>query len=286
MKRVLVTGATGTVGREVILSLQPHTDQISLLAGVRKLGDFRDNSTVQEVQFDFEDPGSFDAALQNVDTLFLLRPPQISQAKKYFEPIVSTAKRQQVKHIVFLSVQGADTNSVIPHHTIEELIKPSGIDYTFLRPAYFMQNFLTTLRKDLVEKHRVFLPAGKAKFTVVDVRDIGRVAAEVIMHSEEHRNQAYDLTNQELLSFGEMAQVLTKELKTPIRYESPNLLKFFIAKKKQGVATPMVLIMIMLHYLPRFSSPPPLSNSVQQITGQAPYTFEQFVSDHGDQLLQ
>ncbi|MEM9675490.1 MAG: NmrA family NAD(P)-binding protein [Bacteroidota bacterium] len=286
MKRVLVTGATGTVGREVIRSLRLHANQVYLVAGVRKSGDFRVNDTAEEVRFDFDDSSSFDAALQDVDTLFLLRPPQISQAKKYFEPIISVAQKQRVKHIVFLSVQGADTNSVIPHHIIEELIKPSGIDYTFLRPAYFMQNFLTTLRKDLVEKHRVFLPAGKAKLTVVDVRDIGRVAAKRILHSEEYRNQAYDLTNQELLGFGDMAQTLTEGLEKPIRYESPNLLKFFITKKKQGIATSMVLVMTMLHYLPRFSSPPPLSDWVQKITGQAPYTFEQFVNDHRDQLLQ
>lgn len=234
MTRVLVTGATGTVGQEVIRSLQPHTDQVILVAGVRKLGDFRDNETVKEVRFDFEDPSSLDPALRNVDTLFLLRPPQLSQAKKYFEPIISVARAQRVKHIVFLSVQGADSNSIIPQHTIEELIKPSGIDYTFLRPAYFMQNFLTTLRKDLVDEHRVFLPAGKAKFTVVDVRDIGRVAAEVILHPGKHRNQAYDLTNQELLSFGEIAQLLTEVLKTPIRYESPNLMKFFFTKKSRA----------------------------------------------------
>lgn len=285
MKRVLVTGATGTVGGEVIRSLQPHTDQVAIVAGVRKLGDFRNNETVQEIRFDFEDSSSFEPALQQVDALFLLRPPQISQAKKYFEPIISAAQTQQVKHIIFLSVQGADTNSVIPHHTIEELIKPSGITYTFLRPAYFMQNFLTTLRKDLVEKHRIFLPAGKAKFTVIDVRDIGRVAAEAILHPEQHQNKAYNLTNQELLSFGEMARMLAKGLETPIRYESPNLVKFFITKKRQDVATPMALVMIMLHYLPRFSSPPPISDSVQQITKQVPFTFEQFVRDHRDQLL-
>lgn len=286
MKRVLVTGATGTVGQEVIRCLQPQADELELVAGVRSLGKFLDNNTIQEAWFDFENSGSFEPALHGVDILFLLRPPQISQAKKYFEPIISTAQTQRVKHIVFLSVQGAGTNSIIPHHTIEQLLKQSEIDYTFLRPAYFMQNFLTTLRKDLVERQRIFLPAGKAKFTVVDVRDIGQVAAEVILHPEEYRDQTYDLTNRELLSFGEMAQQLTEGLGVPIRYESPNLLKFFITKRKQGVVTPMVLVMIMLHYLPRFSSPPPLSDSVLQITSRAPYSFEQFVHDYRTQLLQ
>jgi len=286
MKQVLITGATGTVGREVVRSLQPHTDQVAFIAGVRNLTDHQHSDSIREVRFDFEDPSSFEPALQGIDTLFLLRPPQISQAKKYFKPIISAAQTQQVQHIVFLSVQGADSNSIIPHHTIEKLIKSSGISYTFLRPAYFMQNFLTTLKKDLVERHCVFLPAGKAKFTVIDVRDIGQVAAEAILHPEGHQNQAYDLTNQELLSFGKMAKLLSDGLGTPIRYESPNPLKFFFTKKKQGASTAMTLVMIMLHYLPRFSSPPPLSNSVSEVTGQAPYTFKQFVDDHRTQLLQ
>ncbi len=286
MRRVLVTGATGTVGREVIRSLQPYPDQLEIIAGVRRPVNHHRSSFIHEAHFDFEDSSSFEPALQGIDTLFLLRPPQISQAKKYFEPIISAARTQQIKHIVFLSVQGADTNSVIPHHTIEKLVKQSGIDYTFLRPAYFMQNFLTTLKEDLVEKHRIFLPAGKAKFTLVDVRNIGQVAAEAILHPEEHQNQAYDLTNQELLSFGEMAELLSEGLDTPIRYESADLLSFFLAKKKQGVAIPMILVMIMLHYLPRFGSPPLLSNNVQKITRQAPYTFEQFVQEHQDELLQ
>jgi len=80
----------------------------------------------------------------------LLRPPQISDVKKYFAPLVETAKKSSIKHIVFLSVQGVDNSKIIPHHKIEKSIVDSKIIYTFLRPAYFMQNFTTTLRNDLV----------------------------------------------------------------------------------------------------------------------------------------
>ncbi|MDP5140566.1 MAG: NmrA family NAD(P)-binding protein, partial [Spirosomaceae bacterium] len=91
--------------------------------------------------------------------------------------------------------QGAEDNSVIPHHKIERLIIDSGISYTFLRPAYFMQNFTTTLRKELVENNRIFLPAGEAKFTLVDVQDVGKVAAETLLSSDKHVNIGYDLTS-------------------------------------------------------------------------------------------
>ena len=80
----------------------------------------------------------------------MLRPPQISDVKKYFAPLVETAKKSSIKHIVFLSVQGVDNSKIIPHHKIEKSIVDSKIIYTFLRPAYFMQNFTTTLRNDLV----------------------------------------------------------------------------------------------------------------------------------------
>ena len=71
--------------------------------------------------------------------------------------------------------KGAENNRFIPNHKTEQLLICSGLAYTLLRPAYFMQNFTTTLRADLVERHRIFLPAGRARFTLIDVDDISRV---------------------------------------------------------------------------------------------------------------
>ncbi|WP_373511407.1 NmrA family NAD(P)-binding protein, partial [Persicitalea sp.] len=113
---------------------------------------------------------------------------------------------------MFLSVQGALGNRFIPHHKIEKLIMKSGMAYTFLRPAYFMQNFTTTLYHDLTTRRLIYLPADNAKFTLIDVRDIGEVAAQALVNPTRYVNQGYDLTSEKPLDFQQMAEKLSQIL--------------------------------------------------------------------------
>ena len=189
-----------------------------------------------------------------------------------------------ISHIVFLSVQGVEKSKIIPHHKIEKLILESKIGYTFLRPAYFMQNFTTTLRHDLVQNKRIFLPAGSSKFTLVDVADVGEVAAKVLIEPLKHLNQIYELTCNERLTFSQMAAELSKLLNTDIRYESPSIAKFFLVKRKERMPTMLTVVMIMLHYLPRFQKEPAISDCVKQITGHQPNTFGQFIVENRENL--
>ena len=215
MTKVLILGATGNVGIEVLSALKKLDHQLEIYAGVRdtefgneKLSDFN----IKTIKFDFMNIETFLPALRYFDVLFLLRPPQISDVKKYFAPLIETAMKSSIKHIVFLSVQGVENSKIIPHHKIEKLIVNSKISYTFLRPAYFMQNFITTLRNDLVNNYIIYLPAGQAKFTIIDAEDIGYVAAKVIIEPQNHINKSYELTNNETLTFAEMAVKLVQKL--------------------------------------------------------------------------
>lgn len=283
MTKVLITGATGNVGTEVIKSLQKIDHHLDIYAGVRNLHEDRiklSNYKVNFSQFDFANTETYKTALDGCEILFLLRPPQISEVKKYFKPIIDICKEIGVKHIVFLSVQGVENSKIIPHHKIEKLILDSKIPYTFLRPAYFMQNFNTSLHKDLVNKKRIFLPAGNAKFTLIDVRDIGEVSATILTNISEFINQTYELTGEEKLTFLEMAKILSDNLRTDIQYISPNLLNFFLAKRREKTPLMFVLVMIMLHYFPRFQKEPETTNWVQIITNRQPTKFEQFISDN------
>ena len=108
MKKILITGATGNVGMEVIKSLAMlnHTNQVYL--GVRNVQADKQklqNFNAQLLPFDFTNCDTFQSALTDIDILFLLRPPQISEVKKYFKPLIDSAVKNGVKHIVFLSVQ-------------------------------------------------------------------------------------------------------------------------------------------------------------------------------------
>jgi len=282
LKKILITGSTGNVGRKVIQYLHLAKGDFKILAGVRDIddsGDFWEKKT-EFIHFDFGDLDSIKNALRQIDILFLLRPPQLADVQKYFNPVIKIAEEENIEQIVFLSVQGAENNSFIPHYKIEQLIKESSLSYTFLRPAYFMQNFTTTLKEDIIKKKEVFLPAGKAKFTLVDLEDVGRTGAQVLLHPEQHSNKAYDLTNQEQLTFGQMTSKFKEELGIDIRFRSPNLLHFYWRKRKEGVPTMLILVMIMLHYLPRFQATPPTTNWVEKITGEPPNSFRSFVQQN------
>ena len=283
MAKVLITGATGNVGTAVIDALSKLQHNLDLYAGVRAINEDKNkfaNYTIQFSKFDFTDFTSYQPALAGCDILFLLRPPQISEVEKYFKPIVDTCKAEGVKHIVFLSVQGVENSKIIPHHKIEQLLVESKIAYTFLRPAYFMQNFTTTLRHDLIQHQQIYLPASRAKFTLIDVRDIGKVAAKILINISAHINQSYDLTSKESLTFSEMAETLSRNLGIDIRFKSPNLIHFFLTKRKEKMPTMLILVMIMLHYFPRFQKGPEITDWVEKITGRAPTSFEKFIHDH------
>ncbi len=147
-----------------------------------------------------------------------------------------------------------------------------------------MQNFTTTLRNDLVNNQRIYLPAGQAKFTVIDAEDIGSVAAKVLTEPQNHINKSYELTNKETLTFTEMTEKISKGTGKTIKFISPNLLQFFLTKRKEHMPTMLILVMIMLHYFPRFQKTPKTTQWVKIITGQEPKSFSDFVLTNKNQL--
>ena len=280
MQKLFITGASGNVGISVLKALHTIKHQLSLVAGVQNIekGQFAlSNFDTQLILFDFTNISTYKNALAGIDILFLLRPPQISDTEKYFKPLIKVCVDVGVKHIVFLSVQGVQKSKMIPHYKIEKLIVDSNINYTFLRPAYFMQNFLTSLNKDLVKNKIIYLPAGNAKFTIVDVVDVGNVAAFVLTNINLHINKKYELTNNEKLTFAEMVKILSIKLNVYIHYKSPSILSFFVKKKIEKMPTMLVLVMIMLHFLPRFRKEPNTTNCINEITNSVPNSFEKFI---------
>ena len=272
MQNILITGATGNVGKAVLKHFSPEKDQ-QLFTAVPN-PDLQNDS---QLYLDFYDPEGAKPALAKTDVLFLLRPPQISDVNRCFEPLIKTAKEQGVNHIVFLSVQGADTISFIPHAKIEKLITNHQIPYTFIRPSYFMQNLTTQFPDDIRNHDRIFIPAGNAKFLWVDVNDIGKAIARVLEDSHSHVNQVYTITGKKVYTFKEIATMLSNVLGRTITYKSPNLLKFYLVKRKAGMPAPFIFVMIALHFLPRFSKPPRPSDDLQNLTGEEPTGLKEFI---------
>ncbi|MDD4967944.1 MAG: NmrA family NAD(P)-binding protein [Paludibacter sp.] len=281
MRRILITGATGNIGMEVIRFLYEGKTENQLIAGVRDISKakkvFSKYPQLEYVSFDFEDSGTFDQALENTDTIFLLRPPHISDVPRYFQPLIAKISQKGIRRVVFLSVQGAETSKIIPHNKIEKLIREYGLEYIFMRPGYFMQNLTTTLIRDIQLKRQIILPAGNAKFNWIDVEDIGAVAAKLLESFDTYKNQAIELTGTENENFPTVTTLLNKITGENIEYININPFKFYQIKKKESVPTGMIIVMILLHFIPRFQKEPRISDSFERITGKKPGTLREFI---------
>ncbi len=289
MATILVTGATGNVGSEVIRYLFEGNKEHHVIAAVRNVAEdmaqFTDYPTLDYYHFDFSDPTTFAPALKEVDYVFLLRPPQMGDVEDGLVPLLDQIKEAGVAGVVLLSVQGADKSRLIPHHQAEVAIREREIPYVFLRPSYFMQNLTTTLYADIRDKRKIILPAGTAEFLWVDVANIGEAAAAVFNNFHLHAGQALDITGTERENFYTVAALISRVIPGKIKFYSPNLLHFIWIKKREGVDTGMVVVLTLLHYLKRFQARPPISDNYHRLTGKQPTTLEEFISREREKFM-
>lgn len=281
MSNILITGATGNIGSEVIRYLHEIRSPNKIIAAVRDIEKSKKYlekyKEIEYRQFDFEDYSSFNQAFKDINRLFILRPPHISNVNKYFKPFLKAAKDNGVNEVIFLSVQGAEKSKIIPHNKIERLIKETGFEYIFLRPSYFMQNLTTTLMSDIKHQRSIILPAGNAKFNWIDVQNIAEVAAILLDNFPKYRNRALELTGPENINFKGVVALINQVVDEPIKYRSVNPIRFYRIKKRQGMKRAMIMVMIMLHFLPRFQRQPVVSYYYEQLTSKKTNDLRSFI---------
>jgi uncharacterized protein YbjT (DUF2867 family) len=276
--KFLITGATGNVGTAVINQLMG--EPIHITAGVRNLEKAR-RQLGQRVDRYYHLDFATQAGLALDETytaILLIRPPQLGDAKRYFEPFIAAIPK--ATKVVFLSVQGADKKGYLPHAKIEELIRHYQLDHVFLRPSYFMENLVTTLYDELHKRQQIFLPAGHLKLNWVAVADVARVAKQALLGQVQQ--PAVEITSDQVWDFGTVVDLINAECQTRLRYESPSLLRYVVVCVWRGYDPGYLLVMLLLHYLPRFAEPPQPTNTVKSLTGQPPKSLRQFVQEHCD----
>jgi uncharacterized protein YbjT (DUF2867 family) len=187
-----------------------------------------------------------------------------------------------VKHIVYLSQLHASPDSPLRflryHAAVEEALRESGMSYTNLRPNLYMQGLLM-IGKSIASEGRFFAPAGDARVSVVDVRDVASVAVAALTHTG-HEGKTYDLTGPEALTHGEMAAQLSQALDRPVTFV--DLPEPVFREGLRGLHMPDWqadgLIEDYAHY--RRGEATSISSSVEEATGQPPRTFRQFARDN------
>lgn len=299
---ILVTGATGNVGRPLVRALLAGGHAVRALAtdparaaavlgaeGGERLSVARLSfARLSFARLDFGDPATFAAAFGGAEALFLMRPPAIGDAAVVVRAL-EAARAGGVRRVAFLSVQGAERNPVVPHHAIERhLLRAAADDGAFaptlLRPAFFMQNLSTTHAADVRERGELFVPAGDGRTAFVDARDVGAAAARVLgargAEAAAHAGRGYTLTGREALTYDEVAEILTRVLGRRIVYARPGALRFYRAMRRRGHPRGFAAVMVALYTTARLGLAGELSPELEQLLGRAPTGLATFARDH------
>lgn len=255
---VLVTGARGTVGRDVVRLLRER--QVPVRAASR--------GTVP--RFDLTDPSTWPGVLDGVDRLFLVRPPAVHAVHRDVVPFLRSARAAGVRHVVLLSVQGADRLTVTPHARLEAWLRGSGCGWTFVRPSFFVQN-LTGVHAPDVARGRLVLPAGRGRTAFVDSRDVARVAVEALADPVAYRARVLTPTGPEALTYDDVAATLTEVLGRPVRYAPVSLPRYARhAHRALGLRWPMVAVTAAIYTTARLGLAAGLTDDVRTVTGRPP----------------
>lgn len=197
---ILVTGATGTVGSEVVRQLSRDALNYNIKAGIHSIENankVQRYDRAKAVQIDYDNEEGLESAFKDVDKLFLLTHPS-PKTIEHESNLITEAKKSRIKHIVKQSIMLADLNADVEamrlHRQTEKLIEDSGIPYTFLRPNEFMQGFINFQGTTIKSNNAFYIPAEDAKVSFVDARDIAAVAVKALVDGDKHYNKTYMIT--------------------------------------------------------------------------------------------
>jgi uncharacterized protein YbjT (DUF2867 family) len=283
---ILITGATGNVGRELTRKLFDQGLPVRAFVRDRSRARALALPGIELVEGDFARPDTFARTLDGVDQLFLLMPSSadVEQRQRNF---VDAAKRARVKHIVKLSQFGADAGGAGRferyHAGVEYHILKSRIPYTFLQPNLFMQSLLN-FRSSIASQGTFYAPAGNARVSVIDVRDIASVAAAALTHSE-HENQTYKLTGPEALTHAEMAAEFAEAFGKTVKYVDvpPETMLQALLDLRMPRWQAEGVIEDYAQY--RRGEAATVTSAVRDITQNPPTRFSQFAADYARQFL-
>lgn len=282
---LLITGPSGNVGDELVEVLLRRPPERGWRVASRHPERLRERvgDAAEVSRFDFFDRATWPGALAGVDTLFLLFPlPGNKAARDAVVPFVEAAQAAGCRHVVYVSVFGADKARFIPHYKVERALMASSMTWTLLRCSFFMQNLhrvISSHGTDIVERGELFVPAGRGLTTFIDARDAAEVAALALADPSAHRNVVHHLTGPAALSMDQVAAELTAALGFPVRYTHPSLFRFAARLRRRGVGWDTIGFMAAVYTLTRLRQNQPITDEVRELLGRPPRTLEQFLRD-------
>jgi len=283
-RTVLITGATGSVSSALLQALQapPGLKLRAMVRDQNKAGALRARG-VELVTGDLDDPESLPRAFEGAQDLWLLNAVGPRQPENSMNAVWA-AKRAGVERVVRLSAIGAAHDAPSRNGRLHALsdaeLMSSGLKWTILRPHFFTQNLLMTAQTVATEG-AFYWDMGNGRLGMVDVRDIGEVAAKILLSAPDaHHGKIYTPTGPASISLAEAATQLSEGLGKPVRYVP---VPHDAARKSMlEMGLPSWLVGMFTEYSMAYESDWGnfTTAHVQEITGRAPRSVLDFARDH------
>lgn len=274
---ILITGASGNVGKEVLKQIA--RTGVKVRAGYQSPASAAPPPDVEVVTINYNQPDTLQSALQGVERVFLVGPPT-AELPALERKATDVIARFNVRQIVKLSAMGGRESMFTRLHAeSEDYIMSSGIPYTFLRPNGFMQNVISYNGQTINTQNAFYGSEGDGRVSQIDVRDIAAVAVKALT-GDSHVGKTYTLTGPAALTNNEIAQILSEVLGRDIRYVNlaPEQLKQ--ALLSAGLPEWSADALLDLQRLYREGKAAAVTEDVERILGRKPTSFAEFLADY------
>lgn len=271
MKKVLITGASGVLGRAMVAACAEAG--LPVIQAVRDAG--RARPGIEHVLFDYTRPETLAPAMEGIGGLFLVAPPLDPEAPAKLAPAVACAREAGAGQIVFISAMGVNHNEQAPLRKVEHMVMESGIPYAILRPNFFMENFSEGfLAAGIKAQGRILLAAGEGKTSFIAVRDIAAVAVECFR--KPLAGVELDLTGREALDHAEVARIISEVSGRAVAYHPLTEEQMLAGARAAGMPETAVAYMAALYQAVRAGLAAADTGVVEKVTGRPPVTFREF----------
>lgn len=271
-EKVLVLGATGTIGSKIAADLVARGEAVK--AASRNATPV---SGAEAVALDLTNPASLAAALDGVDRLFAIVPAGYLDPLGLLSPVIDAAAARGIK-VVLMTVLGVDADDSIPYRQLELKLEKAGIAYGIIRPNWFSDNFHSYWREGI--RHNVIaVPAAEGKSSFIDTRDIA-ASAVALLTSSAFDGKAYNLTGPEALSYGEAAGVLSAVTGKAIAYQPIDDAAFIAMLTGAGVPEDYARFLAAIFHPVREGWTARVTGDVEHLTGKAPRSLKVYATDN------
>lgn len=284
MDKILVTGATGHYGRAVLKSLlNKGLESKNIYAMVRDQAKAAELESlgITIVVGDYEDYDSLIKAFSGIDKLLFVSGSEMKNRITQHKQVVKAAKNAGIKHIFYTSQQHKSDDRDSPiyfiiksHLATETAIMNSGMNYTILRNALYMDMLPTFLGKKVLEDG-IFLPAGEGKIAFTLRSEMAETAA-VILTSNGHKDKIYEISGSSI-SFTEIAEKISQIKGHNITYLSPDSRVFINSAVKKGAPRMLIKMLAGFAQAAQEGELDSRSSQMEKILGRKPSPVNEFL---------